>query len=231
MKFALGDYAQTADPELFMHRDGAHPTGEMDLLGARFVVVSETEQDRRLAESTMKRLTGGDTIKARRMRQDFVEFEPSHLAVLVTNHLPKARGDDPAVWRRIRVVPFNVVIPEEERADSSERRNGDGLHTSGCEGLPETDVARVQRWCRDRMPERVRRGMGESKKLLRSPGTEGRLMPWRSSTSGSPWIPCFAGPGRPSARARNRGLGRAGMPVRCDRSCPATAAYSSPARA
>jgi putative DNA primase/helicase len=115
VKFALGDYAQIADPDLFMHRDGAHPTGEMDLLGARFVVVSETEQDRRLAEATVKRLTGGDTIKARRMRQDFVEFEPSHLAVLVTNHLPKARGDDPAVWRRIRVVPFNVVIPEGER--------------------------------------------------------------------------------------------------------------------
>src|SRR5262249_33336795 len=87
----------------------------MDLLGARFVVVSETEQDRRLAEATMKRLTGGDTIRARRMRQDFVEFEPSHLAVLVTNCLPKVRGDDPAVWRRIRVVPFNVVIPEADR--------------------------------------------------------------------------------------------------------------------
>jgi len=27
-------------------------------------------------------------------------------------------------------------------------------------GLPETDVARVQRWCRDRVPERVRLGMG-----------------------------------------------------------------------
>src|SRR5699024_5311182 len=35
--------------------------------------------------------------------------------VLVTNHLPKVRGDDPAIWRRIRVVPFDVVIPEEER--------------------------------------------------------------------------------------------------------------------
>ena len=30
------------------------------------------------------------------------------------------------------------------------------MHTSRVSGLPETDVARVQRWCRDRVPERVR---------------------------------------------------------------------------
>ncbi|MBT2555837.1 phage/plasmid primase, P4 family [Arthrobacter sp. ISL-5] len=112
---ALGDYAATAEPDLFMHRDGAHPTGEMDLRGRRWVVVSESDKDRRLAEATMKRLTGGDTIKARRLFQDFTEFPPSHTAVLVTNHLPKVSGDDSAVWARIRVIPFDVVIPEAEQ--------------------------------------------------------------------------------------------------------------------
>lgn len=101
--FALGDYAATAEPDLLLHRNGAHPTGEMDLLG------------RRMADATMKRLTGGDTIKARRMRQDFIEFAPSHTPILVTNHLPVVHGDDPAVWRRVRVVPFDVTIPEDER--------------------------------------------------------------------------------------------------------------------
>lgn len=111
---ALGDYADSAEPDLFMHRDGAHPTGEMDLRGVRWVVVSETEQGRRLAEATVKRLTGGDEIKARRMRQDFVKFRPSHTAALVTNHLPKV-STDPALWARLRVVPFDVVIPPEQR--------------------------------------------------------------------------------------------------------------------
>ncbi|WP_240794885.1 DNA primase family protein [Rhodococcus zopfii] len=112
---ALGGYGIAAEPELLMHREGAHPTGQMDLLGARLAIVSETERDRKLAESTMKRLTGGDKIKARYMRKDFVEFDPSHLAIMITNHLPVVHGDDPAVWRRIRIVPFNVVIPEEKR--------------------------------------------------------------------------------------------------------------------
>lgn len=115
IRHALGDYASTAEPDLFMQRAGAHPTGEMDLLGIRWCAVSESEKGRRLAEATMKRLTGGDTIRARRMRQDFVEFTPSHTAVLITNHLPTVSGDDKAIWRRIRVVPFNVVIPPDER--------------------------------------------------------------------------------------------------------------------
>ncbi len=112
---ALGDYAVSAEPDLFMHRDGAHPTGEMDLRGARWVVVSESDRGRRLAEATVKRLTGGDRIRARRMRQDFVEFPASHTAALVTNHLPKVSGDDPALWSRLRVVPFDVVVPEDQR--------------------------------------------------------------------------------------------------------------------
>ena len=113
--YALGDYAAVAEPDLFLHREGAHPTGELDLRGVRWVTVSESDQGRRLAEATVKRLTGGDPIKARRMRRDFVTFAPSHTPALVTNHLPKVSGDDPALWRRLRVIPFAVVVPPAER--------------------------------------------------------------------------------------------------------------------
>ncbi|MBK9738728.1 MAG: hypothetical protein IPO93_04275 [Actinobacteria bacterium] len=112
VKAALGDYAIAAEPELLMaSRNGStHPTGSMDLLGVRLAFVSETDDGRRMAAATMKRLTGGDTIRARRMRQDFIEFRPSHLLALITNHLPTMpAGDDPAVWRRVRVVPFTRV--------------------------------------------------------------------------------------------------------------------------
>jgi putative DNA primase/helicase len=113
--YALGDYAGAADPELFTQREGAHPAGQMDLLGKRLVVVSESDKGRRLAEATMKRLTGGDRINARHMHKNFVEFAPSHLAMLITNHLPKVSDDSPAIWARLRVIPFNVEIPEDER--------------------------------------------------------------------------------------------------------------------
>ena len=87
----------------------------MALLGARLVIGSETEDGRKLDEATMKRLTGGDELTARRLYCPPVTWKPSHQIVYVTNSLPKVKGNDPAVWRRLRVVPFAVVVPLEER--------------------------------------------------------------------------------------------------------------------
>lgn len=112
----LGPYGKPTDPELLLARHGeAHPTGIADLMGARLAVVMETEEGRRLNETLTKWLTGGDRLKARFMRQDFFEFEPTHKIWIATNHLPTIRGTDYAIWRRIRLIPFTVTIPEDER--------------------------------------------------------------------------------------------------------------------
>lgn len=105
---ALGDYAIEAEPELFLARDRAHPTGQLDLRGVRLATCQETDDGKRLAVATVKRLSGGDTIRARAMRQDFVQFTPSHTPLLTTNHLPKVPADDPALWARLLVVPWGV---------------------------------------------------------------------------------------------------------------------------
>lgn len=115
IRHVVGDYGIEVDPSILMAGPEKHSTERMDLLGARFVACSETARGAGLNEAVMKRLVGGDPIRARRMRQDNVEFEPSHTLVMMTNHLPKVSGDDGGVWRRILVVPFDVVIPEAER--------------------------------------------------------------------------------------------------------------------
>lgn len=113
---ALGDYADAADPDLLTARTfDAHPTSTADLHGLRLAVLHETDKGRHLAEATVKRLTGGDRLKARRMREDFWSFEPSHTFVMLTNHKPVISGTDEAIWARLRLVPWNVVIPPEER--------------------------------------------------------------------------------------------------------------------
>lgn len=109
---AFGDYAIAAEPDLLVDRGSVHTTGQADLLGVRLAVCSETDAGRRLAAATVKRLTGGDKIRARRMRQDNIEFDPSHSVVMVTNHKPQVAGDDPALWRRLRIVPFDVTVAE-----------------------------------------------------------------------------------------------------------------------
>ena len=113
---ALGDYADAADPELLTARTfDAHPTSTADLFGLRLAILHETDKGRRLAEATVKRLTGGDRLKARRMREDFWSFDPSHTFVMLTNHKPLVSGTDEAIWARLRLVPWDVVIPAEER--------------------------------------------------------------------------------------------------------------------
>ncbi len=111
----LGDYARSAEPELLLVRGGSHPTGVADLLGARMVVSSEIGDGRRLAEATVKQLTGGYRIKARFMRQDFFEFAPTHKMWVAANHRPEIRGTDFAIWRRVLIVPFTVTIPHDEQ--------------------------------------------------------------------------------------------------------------------
>lgn len=113
---AFGDYATEVDPELLMEsRNPRHGTFLMELRGRRLVFCSETEAGRRFAESTMKRLVGGDPIQANRMHRDPITFDPSHTLIMLTNHLPEVSGNDPAVWRRLLVVPFDVTIPPDER--------------------------------------------------------------------------------------------------------------------
>ncbi|MGQ4343701.1 DNA primase family protein [Streptomyces sp. SAS_275] len=113
---AFGDYCIEVDPSLLMEsKHEKHGAFKMRLRGARLAFCSETEKGRKFAEATMKRLVGGDPIEANYMHKNPITFDPSHTLVMLTNHLPAVSGDDPAVWRRILVVPFDVVIPEEDR--------------------------------------------------------------------------------------------------------------------
>jgi putative DNA primase/helicase len=111
-----GDYGIQAVPELLMQRvHDQHPTERADLFGRRFVATIETDEGKRMAESLMKQMTGGDQIRARWMKKDFFEFSPAHKLFLAANHKPTVRGTDFAVWRRIKLVPFTVTIPDDEK--------------------------------------------------------------------------------------------------------------------
>src|SRR5215213_6238174 len=139
---ALGDYATKASP----------PTELADLFGARFVASVETDEGRRLAEDLVKQLTGRDPIKARRMREDFWQFDPPHTLFLATNHRPEVKGTDYAIWRRLKLVPFEITIPGAEQDK--------GLPEKLREELPGI-LARIVRGCREWQREWQRDGLGE----------------------------------------------------------------------
>lgn len=119
----LGEYACTIDASLLMAKKFEdHPTGLTDLDGRRFVTAEEPEAGRRLGEALIKKLTGGNIIKARRMREDFYEFEPVHKIFLAANHKPTIRGTDEAIWSRLNLIPFNVFIPPAERIGNLDKK-------------------------------------------------------------------------------------------------------------
>jgi putative DNA primase/helicase len=112
----LGDYAMQALPELLLVRRGEqHPTERADLFRKRFVATVEVEAGKRLAEALVKLLTGGERVRARRMREDFWEFDPTHKLWLAANHKPLIKGTDYAIWRRIRLIPFTMTIPDNKK--------------------------------------------------------------------------------------------------------------------
>lgn len=113
----LGEFAQQAPPELLLATKATGgPSPEVARLrGARFVAAVETDDGQRFAESLVKQLTGGDRLVARYLHANPFEFDPTHKLWLATNHRPEVRGTDDAIWRRIRMVPFEVTIPEDDR--------------------------------------------------------------------------------------------------------------------
>ena len=112
----LGEYHRTAPVETFTASNGErHPTDLAGLRGAQLVTATETEEGRRWAEARIKQLTGGDTVSARFMRQDFFEYRPAFKLFIAGNHRPSLRSVDEAIRRRFHPIPFAVTIPAEER--------------------------------------------------------------------------------------------------------------------
>jgi putative DNA primase/helicase len=128
----LGDYASTAPAGFLMAQNYAkHETELADLAGTRFVVCGELNERDKFDEARVKSLTGGDSVKARFMRQDYFTFTPTHHLWLMGNDQPAVGKGGPAFWRRVRIIPFDHTVPETQRivglADILARDHGSAI--------------------------------------------------------------------------------------------------------
>ncbi|MFC8093352.1 phage/plasmid primase, P4 family [Streptomyces sp. NPDC057301] len=115
----LGDYADAAPPGFLMARPyEGHPHRSRRTARPPCHRVLGGKPGDKFDEARVKLLTGGDRIKARRMRQDFFSFEPTHKLWLLGNHRPEVGTGGFAFWRRMRLIPFERVVPDHRKIDN-----------------------------------------------------------------------------------------------------------------
>lgn len=114
----LGTYSFKISSELLMAGKLLNPEAPSPVIasmrGTRFVFASELEEGQRWAESKIKDLTGSDTLTGRHLNKEPTVFQPTHKLWICGNHRPIVRGSNEGIWRRLKIVPFEITIPVEE---------------------------------------------------------------------------------------------------------------------
>lgn len=115
MRYLIGDYSQQADASTFLVKQSDGVRNDIArMAGVRFVSSIEVGEGRRLNETLVKQVTGQDTISARFLHHEYFEFVPQFKLWMAANHKPIIRGTDEAIWRRIRLIPFDVTIARKD---------------------------------------------------------------------------------------------------------------------
>jgi len=146
LKMLGPEYAVEGAGDLLLAKNSeSHPTELAHLHGKRCVTTSEANKNRRLNEGLVKRLTGGDQITARRMREDFWSFDPTHKILFAANYKPVIKGTDTGIWRRIVLIPFEVLFD----GGKEDKKLPDKLCASELPGILAWAVRGCLEWQRD----------------------------------------------------------------------------------
>jgi putative DNA primase/helicase len=112
----LGEYGLTTSFSTFKEQNyDSIPNDVARMTAARMVKSAEIKEGARLNEERIKALTGGDRVTARFLHNEWFDFDPIAKFWVAVNHKPVIRGTDEAIWRRIRLIPFEETFPPERR--------------------------------------------------------------------------------------------------------------------
>jgi P4 family phage/plasmid primase-like protien len=115
MSLALGEYKGTCPITLVTQKRtsiGSTSSEIVDLMGKRYVVMQEPNEDDEFNEGILKEITGDDPIQGRALYKNTVTFYPQFTLALCSNFDLKIKGKDDGIWRRIRKCAFKSVFTE-----------------------------------------------------------------------------------------------------------------------
>jgi putative DNA primase/helicase len=147
----MGDYATQTTPDTWLAININSATARPDLArlpGVRLIVTSEPDDRRKLSENLLKIFTGGDPVTCRSLYKEEFTYIPVGKIFLSANYKLSVTGQDEGFWRRIKMIPFNVRIPESERD-----KNLFAKLQAEQDGILSWLVEGAVRWYRDGLPE------------------------------------------------------------------------------
>tara|TARA_Y100001972_G_C7648051_1_gene325748 strand:+ start:15 stop:1064 length:1050 start_codon:yes stop_codon:yes gene_type:complete len=100
------------------------PQPDLDRLrhGCRLVVLQEPSKQEVINTALLKELTGNDTMYARTLYKEGGEFLPLFKPIIICNDLPQLSSNEPAIWSRLRILPFESKFDSEEAPKTYEEQ-------------------------------------------------------------------------------------------------------------
>jgi P4 family phage/plasmid primase-like protien len=121
MKLTMGELGEKVEVTLLTRkRNNANEANseKIKLMHKRFAFLSEPEDGEKINIGLLKELTGSEEIVARGLYQEAVSFVMEAKLFLACNDLPEIKGEDTALWRRIRVIDFPSRFVDEPKDDN-----------------------------------------------------------------------------------------------------------------
>ena len=118
MKLTMGEFGEKVEVTLLTRkRTNANEanTEKIKLMNKRFAFLSEPEDGEKINIGQLKELTGSEEVVARGLYQASVSFVMEAKLFLACNELPEIKGEDTALWRRIRVIDFPSRFVDEPK--------------------------------------------------------------------------------------------------------------------
>lgn len=150
-------------------RNSSAPSPDvLALRGMCVAWINEAEEGQRFALAKLKKLTGGGYITARGLHDKLqTTWLQTHLPIMTTNELPKAKADDAAFWSRALIIKWPLSFVERPEQPYERPADKDLTEKIGAEakGVLARMVRGSMEYLRDglKIPDKVRQWTREQR--------------------------------------------------------------------
>lgn len=123
LKRTMGTYNQILNKSAFDAKSSDRKYALYHLLGASQTILEELPHNIFMNLDSLKEITGSESIIARGVCKDFIEFDNMLTVFVATNHLPKMQAHDYGSRRRLAVLPFPYRFVSADKHKNDPRPN------------------------------------------------------------------------------------------------------------